>query len=61
MFMTRCFVLTLFLSLTGILLMGCAHDFSSERSYLLRGENEEWMVDLQMILGDQLSSITIQI
>ena len=48
MFMTRCFVLTLFLSLTGILLMGCAHDVSSERSYLLRGENEEWMVDYQI-------------
>lgn len=46
--MVRAFILVLFLLLTGMLLMGCGHEVSSERSYLLRGENEEWAVDYQI-------------
>lgn len=48
MSMVRAFILVLFLLLIGMLLMGCGHDVSSERSYLLRGENEEWAVDYQI-------------
>ncbi|QOX62409.1 hypothetical protein FRZ06_03065 [Anoxybacterium hadale] len=46
--MARAFILAFSLCLTGILLMGCSHDVSSERNYLLKGENDEWDVDYRI-------------